>query len=119
MHRTCRFWGWNLKRTQRCPILSRKRLLKLRPPNLRPFVIAAIATGNAEGVNGQTAQVFQRIAQAGGGMSTQLQVGENADAAVNDIVRSIVRMSFGNDWREPVDRFLDVYFEYQSDGLYE
>lgn len=90
-----------------------------RPPNLRPFVIAAIATGNAEGVNGQTAQVFQRIAQAGGGMSTQLQVGENADAAVNDIVRSIVRMSFGNDWREPVDRFLDVYFEYQADGLYE
>ena len=56
---------------------------------------------------------------AGGGMSTQLQVGENADAAVNDIVRSIVRMSFGNDWREPVDRFLDVYFEYQADGLYE
>ncbi len=90
-----------------------------RPADLRPFVIAAIATGTAEGVNGQTSQVFGRIAEAGGGMSTQLQVGENADAAVNDICRSIVRMSFGRDWREPVDRFLDVYFEYQADGLYE
>lgn len=90
-----------------------------RPTELRPFVIATIATGTAEGVNGQTAQAFQRIAQAGGGMTAQLQVGENADAAVNEIVRSIVRMSFGTDWQEPVDRFLDVYFEYQADGLYD
>lgn len=85
---------------------------------VRSFVTAAIAVG-AEQIAPQTEQSFRRIANAGGGAYASLLTGQDAEEASREIARHIMRQSFGVQWKEQMDAFVDIYFEYHVRGFFD
>jgi Mg-chelatase subunit ChlD len=91
--------------------------------NVRPFVISALA------LNSGPVAAFREITDAGGGMCVSLapqgarrgQAEERAAAAskgTKAFVKQVLVLSFGSQWREPMDEFVEIYFAYRDAGVF-
>jgi len=85
---------------------------------VRPFVTAAIAVGGNE-IAPRTKASFERIAKAGGGAYASLLTGEAPGKASREIARHIMLQSFGMQWKNQMDQFVDIYFDYRDQGFFE
>lgn len=92
------------------PKKKRGRTSAKSPP--RPFVTSCIAVG-AEQIQADTQRTFQEIAAAGGGSYGSILTNKGGESS-RDIVRHILTLSFGYQYREQLDAFVDVFLEYKD-----
>ena len=85
---------------------------------VRPFVTAAIAVGSDK-VEPKTKSSFERIAKAGGGAYASLLTDEAPGKASRAIARHIMLQSFGTQWKNQMDQFVNIYFDYRDHGYFE
>jgi len=78
---------------------------------VRPFVTSTIAVG------GRPLPEFQAIAKAGGGAAVRIGRLGNDDRAVQAVVRHILLLSFGTQWKREMGVFVDTFFEYRRIGF--
>jgi len=76
-----------------------------------PFVISTICAGSAQ----DTARVFKEIARRGGGAYQRVSARSRANAA---IVKHLLAVSFGPQWRGQLDLFFEIYQTYRKQGAF-
>lgn len=84
---------------------------------IRPFVTSCIAVG-AGRVMDDTALAFQEIAQAGGGTFASFLTTGDGNEASRAVVKHVLRLSFGAQYADEMDAFVDLYLEYLAAGLF-
>jgi hypothetical protein len=84
---------------------------------VRPFVTSCIAVGSGR-VMDDTAQAFRAIAQSGGGTFASFLTTGSGSQASRAVVKHVLRLSFGAQFAEEMDVFVDLYLEYLAAGLY-
>jgi Mg-chelatase subunit ChlD len=87
----------------------------------RPVVVSCIGVSPGA-VPPDTEDAFRQIAAAGGGAYAALNVGggeAQLRAASQGIVTHVLRMAFGERWKDEVDVFLAIYFAYRERGYFD
>lgn len=91
---------------------------KSRAAPTRPFVTACLGVGTT-GVNAETRATFRLIADAGGGAYAELLTNnpEAGKSASDAIVAQVLKLSFGAQYEEHMDAFVEIFLDYQRRGL--
>ena len=97
------------------PFEDPKRPTTGQKERLRPFITSTIAT------NRQANPWFKDIATAGGGTMVLLDLdgkGGSQETAPERIAKHVLRLSFGPQWQEQIDVFVDAFFDYRRAGVF-
>ena len=83
----------------------------------RPFVTACIGVGNAS-VGPATRSSFERISDAGGGKYGEIRTSDGTEST-DALIAHMLRLSFGSQYTEHLDAFVEVFMDYQRRGLFK
>jgi hypothetical protein len=89
-----------------------------RTQGVRPFITACLGVG-PRGVAAQTEESFRKIAAAGGGAYARLMTQGGAGDPSGEIVAHILKLSFGAQYADSLDAFVEVYLTYHRRGLFK
>ena len=83
----------------------------------RPFITSCIGAGTST-VYATTEQHFKEIADAGGGSYGQILTSQKGTKNQEEVVRQILKMSFGKEWESEVKTFVEIFLEYRNKGFF-
>lgn len=102
-----------------------------RAAKFRPFLVSTIFVkipqhekayaeefGSAKKYYKRCEDIFSKISEAGGGTHSSIRIGGGKDEAARSVVKNILQLSFGVEYREAVVQFIDTFYKWRDAGMW-